>query len=232
MNNINNRNLSNKNQKGFTLMELGVATVLTIIVVVILFSITTTGLKNGRFVEKLTDTSNLLSKKLADVYRDIPNEVKKLTNDEMQLGSINPATPIPGYFDLLNPSGCVLRVESPTSPIKVDDDKGSIKTKGVVTNNTRNTNVDSIQRNPKGFGPSFGPSDGIDPTEPTPLEPIDCSNATVTNPSKSMTAMFRRQWAITKDRPFKGDVTVSAVIISIDSNTVLRSEVLTKIDGN
>ncbi|MFY9224168.1 MAG: prepilin-type N-terminal cleavage/methylation domain-containing protein, partial [Blastocatellia bacterium] len=96
MNNINNRNLSNKNQKGFTLMELAVATVLTIIVVVILFSITTTGLKNGRFVEKLTDTSNLLSKKLADIYRDIPNEVKKLKDGEMQLGSINPATPIPG----------------------------------------------------------------------------------------------------------------------------------------
>lgn len=228
MNNINNRNLSNKNQKGFTLMELGVATVLTIIVVVILFSITTTGLKNGRFVEKLTDTSNLLSKKLADIYRDIPNEVKKLTNGEMQLGSINPATPIPGYFDLLNSSGCVLRVESPTSPIKFDGDRDPIKTKGVVTNNTRNTNLDFVQRNPKGFDPS----DGIDPTEPTPLEPIDCSNATVTNPSKSMTAMFRRQWAITKDRPFKGDVTVSAVIISIDSNTVLRSEVLTKIDGN
>lgn len=227
MSNINNKNLSRKNQKGFSLMELAIATILTIIVVVILFSITTTGLKNGRFVEKLTDTSNLLSKKLADVYRDIPNEVKKLTNDEMQLGSINPATPIPGYFDLLNSSGCVLRVESPTSPVKVDD-KDSIKTKGVVINNTRNTNVDFVQRNPKGFNPS----DGIDPTEPTPLEPIDCSNATVTNPNQSMTAMFRRQWAITKDRPFKGDVTVSAVIISIDSNTVLRSEVLTKIDGN
>lgn len=229
MSNINNRNLSRKNQKGFTLMELAVATILTIIVVVILFSITTTGLKNGRFVEKVTDTSNLLSKKLADVYRNIPNEVKKLKNNEMQLGSINPATPIPGYFDLLNSSGCVLRTESPTSPIKIDDDKDPIKTKGVInTNNTRNTNVDLVQRNPKGLEPS----DGIDPTEPTPLEPIDCSNATVTNPSKSMTAMFRRQWAITKDRPFKGDVTVSAVIISIDSNTVLRSEVLTKIDGN
>ncbi|MFY9222884.1 MAG: hypothetical protein WAQ98_09455, partial [Blastocatellia bacterium] len=123
--------------------------------------------------------------------------------------------------------GCVLRVESPTSPVKVDD-RDPIKTKGVVTNNTKNTNVDFVQRNPKGFDPS----DGIDPTEPTPLEPIDCSNATVTNPSKSMTAMFRRQWAITKNKPFKGDVTVSAVIISIDSNTVLRSEVLTKIDGN
>ena len=229
MTNINSKNFSRKNQTGFSLMELAVATILTIIVVVILFSITTTGLKNGRFVEKLTDTSNLLSKKLADVYRDIPNEVKKLKNNETELGSINPATPVPGYFDFLNPSGCVLRVESPTSPIKVDDDKDPIKTKGVInTNNISNTNVDSVQRNPKGFDPS----DGIDPTEPTPLEPIDCSNATTTNPSKSMTAMFRRQWAITKDRPFKGDVTVSAVIISIDSNTVLRSEVLTKIDGN
>ncbi|MFY9221016.1 MAG: hypothetical protein WAQ98_00015 [Blastocatellia bacterium] len=212
----NSKNLKTKvKSNGFTVMELAIASLLVIIVMAVLFSMTTTGITNGRFVEKLSDASNLLTKKVADVYKNASIEVGKLKSNETQLGSIDPTNPIPGYFDILNASGCVLA----TSTVKPNDEpiKEPIKepTKGAK----------NLQRG-KGFEP-------VDDIDKEPIEPqlIDCSGATVINPSKSLIPMFRRQWMIVKDKPLRGDITVAAVIITIDKNTVLRSEVLTKIDG-
>lgn len=65
----------------------------------------------------------------------------------------------------------------------------------------------------------------------TLINNLDCSASTSPNPIQSTTPKFRRQWAIKKDYPYTGDVTIGVTIIYIQSNEIVRTLVRSKTDG-
>lgn len=205
-------NYSSFNNKGLSLIECLIALILISMVLATLFTMTAAGVKNGRFVTKVADTRVLSEKKVADVFKDINNQLKLFAPKENQLGSLDPSTPMPGYFDVLNQSGCLLtnftQVSNPTKENGINGKTGRT-----------GTPIDNIGKGDDGNDGGF------------PLNGIDCSSATVPNPSQDRIPAFRRQWVIVKDLPNKNDVTVSVVIIQLDKNTITRSSTLTKVDG-
>lgn len=97
-----------RNKNGFSLLEFIIAIILVGLVITILFSITVTGVKNGRFVQRLADVRTLASQKATQLFNDIPNQVKNFPVGQTQAGSLDPNNPVNGYFDLLNDSGCLI----------------------------------------------------------------------------------------------------------------------------
>ncbi len=240
--------LNIKRNKGFSLIEYIIAFVLIGAVMATLFSITVGGLKNGRFVQKLADVKVLASQKATDLFNDIPNQLKNIPRGQTIGGSIDPNAPAIGYFDLLNESGCVVSRSilppggggkgdlpggdgkgDPPGGGKGDPPDGPPKggTKGVIDSNNSASNV------PKGGiggGPIGGPGNGEPIDIPDP-NAIDCSNATIAEPTNSTIAKYRRQWLIAKDKPNTGDTTVYVVIVYQDTNVLARSMSLIKVDG-
>lgn len=208
--NLNNSSIFNN--KGLSLIECLIALILISMVLATLFTMTAAGVKNGRFVTKVADTRVLSEKKVADVFKNISNQLKLFAPKENQLGSLDPSTPVPGYFDVLNQSGCLLtNFTQVPNPTKENGKTGRTGKTG--------TPIDNIGKGDDGSGGGF------------PLNGIDCSSATVLNPSQDLIPAFRRQWVVVKDLPNKNDVTVSVVIIQLDKNTITRSSTLTKVDG-
>lgn len=217
-NNNEKSNLNNSsifNNKGLSLIECLIALILISMVLATLFTMTAAGVRNGRFVTKVADTRVLSEKKVADVFKDISNQLKLFAPKENQLGSLDPSTPMPGYFDVLNQSGCLLTnfTQTPNPTKENDVDKGKTG---------RGTPLDDLGK---------GGDDNDSNNGGFPLNGIDCSSATVPNPSQDRIPAFRRQWVVVKDLPNKNDVTVSVVIIQLDRNTITRSSTLTKVDG-
>lgn len=209
-NSLNNSSIFNNT--GLSLIECLIALILISVVLATLFTMTAAGVRNGRFVTKVADTRVLSERKVADVFKDIGNQLKVFAPKETQLGSLNPSTPMPGYFDVLNQSGCSLtNFTQPSNPTKESGiDKGKTG---------KGTPLDDLGKGDDGNDGGF------------PLNGIDCSSATVPNPSQDRVPAFRRQWVVVKDLPNKNDVTVSVVIIQLDRNTITRSSTLTKVDG-
>lgn len=210
-NSLNNSSIFNNT--GLSLIECLIALILISMVLATLFTMTAAGVRNGRFVTKVADTRVLSERKVADVFKDISNQLKLFAPKENQLGSLDPSTPMSGYFDVLNQSGCLLtNFTQPPNPTKENNiDKGKTGRTG--------TPLDDLGKGDDGNDGGF------------PLNGIDCSSATVPNPSQDRVPAFRRQWVVVKDLPNKNDVTVSVVIIQLDRNTITRSSTLTKLDG-
>lgn len=247
-NEYNNEYRSNQtkqlvNNKGFSLFEVVIAIILGISVMAVLMTLTLGGVKNNRFALTLSDMSTLTEQKASDIFRDIPRQIANMSNGVNTLGSLNPEQPVNGYFDLLNDSGCVLKtgyqLEGTVDKGKGglgfgSNGKGGLGTgddgnvigggtgggKGGLTGGTRGGNDDGGDKGDDGNGGSGGTITGL-----------DCSRATFGVPTSSLIPRYRRQWVVVKDKPNVGDTTVGIVLVDLISNSILRSELITKIDG-
>lgn len=227
-----NRSNSNKkgfNNKGFSLLELVIVIILAGVLMAVTFNMTIGGVKNGELAEDLSDVSVLVSSKTTKLFNNLPAEMAKFGTNQTLAGSIDPTNLVPGYFDVLNQSGCVIGGSVITNPSH--DDKGD----------------DGKNNNPKddgkgGFTKEISRGSGLplptekEPNEPTPspTNSIDCSdNINGSNGSSINDSIprFRRQWAIAKNKPNRGDVTVAVTLVDLRNLTLVRSEILTKVDG-
>ncbi|MFY9224205.1 MAG: prepilin-type N-terminal cleavage/methylation domain-containing protein [Blastocatellia bacterium] len=219
----------NSSNKGFSLLELVIVIILAGVLMAVTFNITIGGVKNGELAEDLSDVSVLVSSKTTKLFNNLPAEMTKFGTNQTLAGSIDPTNLVPGYFDVLNQSGCVIGGSVITNPS--DDDKGDDgkdgnprDDKGGVTKGITN----------KGGGLPL-PTEK-EPNEPTlnPTNSIDCSDNINGSNGSSINdniPRFRRQWAIAKDKPSKGDVTVAVTLVDLRNLTLVRSEILTKVDG-
>jgi hypothetical protein len=230
------------NNKGFSLFEVVIAIILGISVMAVLMTLTLGGVKNNRFALTLADMSVLAEQKASDIFKNIPRELNNMSNGVSALGSLNPEQPINGYFDLLNDSGCVLttgyQLEGGTSKgdlglggsgkgglggSATGDDGNAIGggKGGLGTGGTRGGNDDGSGNGDDGNG---GNGNGT-------VTGLDCSRATFGSPTSLLIPRYRRQWVVIKNRPNVGDTTVAIVLVDLISNSILRSELITKIDG-
>ena len=209
---INNRS----NQKGFSLIEIIIAITLLIGLMAVLMTMVVGGVKSSKTGQHIADLKTLVSQKNSEITNNLPNELKRFAADQTLVGSINPAEPVNGYFDLLNDSGCIVQKTtfSVEPPIKVDPTEPS--TKDEKSTSLRGGKLGDI-----------GTTDGDLPTQNV----VDCSKATFGSPSSSPISRYRRQWAIAKDKPFSGDITTAVIILDLQANEIVRNEVFVKIDG-
>lgn len=193
--------------KGFTLIETIIAVAIGAIIFGGIATLCVSTVKNAKFVEKLTDTNTLLSQKMSDLLNNASVETAKIPKDVLRVGSINPSSPVSGYFDTLNESGCLISnpITSPVlePPIKAGARLGTGKL-GDLDSNT-----------------------GDSTTQPA----LNCSTSTFTTTSQSLIPKFRRQWVIVKDFPGVGDMTFSVVIVAIQTNQIVTASTITKSDG-
>jgi hypothetical protein len=237
------------NNKGFSLFEVVIAIILGISVMAVLMTLTLGGVKNNRFALTLSDMSTLTEQKASDVFKDIPRQIANMSNGVNTLGSLNPEQPVNGYFDLLNDSGCVLKtgyqlegsvgngkggfgsgggtgtgddgsVIGGTGGGKGGLGTGGLGTGGLGTGGTKGGNDDGDGKGDDGNGGSGGTITGL-----------DCSRATFGVPTSSLIPRYRRQWIVVKNKPNVGDTTVGIVLVDLVSNSILRSQLITKIDG-
>ena len=232
-NNSNNNHHKNEckyhhlaDNKGFSLFEVVIAIILGISVMAVLMTLTLGGVKNNRFALTISDMSTLTEQKASDVFKDIPREITNMPNGVNTLGSINPTQPVNGYFDLLNDSGCVLttgyQLEGDTGKGDLglgDTGKGGLG--GGLTGGGKDGNDDGDGKGDDGNG---GSGTGT-------ITGLDCSRATFGVPTSSLVTRYRRQWVIVKNKPNVGDTTVAIVLVDLMSNSILRSQLITKIDG-
>jgi len=208
--NTNNKRFTQRkdfSSKGFTLIETIIAVAIGAIIFGGIATLCTSTIKNGKFVEKLSDTNVLLSQKLSDLFNNASVESAKIPNNVLRVGSINPSSPVNGYFDLLNESGCL--ISNPiTSPVLEPPIKAGAR-----------------------FGTGklgdLGSDTGDSPTQSA----LNCSTSTFTTTSQSLIPKFRRQWVIAKDFPGVGDMTFSVVIVAIQTNQIVTASTITKSDG-
>jgi len=239
-NEYNNEYRSNQtkqlvNNKGFSLFEVVIAIVLGISVMAVLMTLTLGGVKNNRFALTLADMSTLTEQKASDIFRDIPRQIASMSNGVNTLGSLNPEQPVNGYFDLLNDSGCVLKTGYQLEG-SVGNGKGGFGTGtgddgnvigggtgggkgGLGTGGTKGGNDDGGDKGDDGNGGTGA------------ITGLDCSRATFGVPTSSLIPRYRRQWVVVKNKPNVGDTTVGIVLVDLVSNSILRSELITKIDG-
>ncbi len=203
---------------GFTLIEMMIAIILSMIVIGSLVTLAVSTTKNSKFVEKLVGTNILLSQKTTQLFNNASAELAKIPKDETRAGSINPAQPVAGYFDITNESGCVIK--SGISPIHGIDPT----TKDI----SYNSQITSSKTGKGGLGDIGGDSGGDSGSD---FSPLDCSRSTFNNNSQSLEPKFRRQWVVIKDFPSLGDVSFSVVIVAIQTNQITSSSIISKGDG-
>jgi len=228
--NNGNNNVKGFNNKGFSLLELVIVIILAGVLMAVTFNMTIGGVKNGELAEDLSDVSVLVSSKTSKLFNNLTAEMAKFSANQKLAGSIDPTNLVPGYFDILNQSGCVIGgsvITSPSDDNKGDDgkDDNPKDDKGGVTKAVTN----------KGGGGLPLPTEK-EPNEPTlnPTNSIDCNDNINGSNGSSINdniPRFRRQWAIAKDAPNKGDVTVAVTLVDLRNLTLVRSEILTKVDG-
>lgn len=100
--------------KGFSAIEWIIAAILLGIVFANVGRLMVTTIKNGVFVQKLTDTNTLITQKTNQLFSDSKNQASKIPAGQTQIGSIDPSRPVAGYFDLFNESGCLITSGTPT----------------------------------------------------------------------------------------------------------------------
>lgn len=228
------KRFNDRDNRGFSLIEVIIAVILSSAVVAVLLTMTLGGLRGGRIALGINDMSFLTSQKASQLFKDVSKELKQMGNNTNRLGSIDVAEPINGYFDLLNESGCVLKTN--TYSLEVDTvgvDKGSSgnslglgggTTKGgggSGSGGTKGGNDDGNGNDDKGGSGNGG--NGING--------VDCSLATAGKPTDSLVPRYRRQWVLVKDKPNLGDITVAVILIDLANNAIVRSEIITKVDG-
>lgn len=220
----------NFNNRGFGFLEIVIAVVLSSAVVAVLVTMTLGGLRGGRIALGINDISLLTSQKCTQLFKDIPKELKLMGNNTDRVGSIDVAQPVNGYFDLLNESGCVLKtntysLENESLGVDKGNNGNTLGLGGGITKGgssgsggTKGGNNDGNDNDDKGGG------NGV-------ITGLDCSLATDGKPTDSLVARYRRQWVLVKDKPNLGDITVAVIVIDLGNNSIIRSEIITKVDG-
>ena len=216
--------------RGFSLVEVIIAVILSSAVVAVLLTMTLGGLRGGRIALGINDMSFLTSQKASQLFKDVSKELKQMGNNTNRLGSIDVAQPVNGYFDLLNESGCVLKTN--TYSLEVDTvgiDKGNNgNSLGLGGGTTKGGNGSGSG------GTRGGDDDGNDDKGDGgngAISGVDCSLATAGKPTDSLVPRYRRQWVLVKDKPSLGDITVAVILIDLANNAIVRSEIITKVDG-
>lgn len=205
-----------RKNSGFTVMELAIAVFLSVAILAAIATLAVATVKNSKFTEKLVDTNILLSQKTNQLFNNSVGELTKIPTGQTRAGSIDPNEPINGYFDLLNENGCLIKTAFTSNPDPI------------IKKSSGTTSDKNIQRLPGDLGDGGGGNE-----VPTEFNPLDCSTSSAisSNPSTSFTAKFRRQWVVVKDFPSTQDITFSVVIVAIQSNTIIHSNIITKTDG-
>jgi prepilin-type N-terminal cleavage/methylation domain-containing protein len=223
--NHNNRKTISKNN-GFSLIEIMISLVLVSAILAVVLTMTMGGVVGGKKTQAIADLRTLSLQKTTELSNNLTNELKKISLTETRVGSINPDIVINGYFDELNEQGCVIRssniiqppiiIEPPTKGLKQPNNSTD-------TGSARSTTTTSTGR----LG-DLGNGDS-DTTNTT----IDCSKSTYpVNPASNSTiSAYRRQWAIIKDKPNKGDSTIAVIIVDKKTDQIIRTETLVKVDG-
>lgn len=205
---------SYKKQNGFSLLEAIIAIILLIALMSVAVSMTVGGVKSGKSNQVIADLRTLASQKNSEVSNDLTNQLKRFVSGQTLAGSINPSSPVNGYFDVLNEFGCVVQKSSifVEPPIKTDPTSPTESPTKSIKTPTR-----------EGLG---------DLGQDLPEENIvDCSKSTFGSPTNSTVPRYRRQWVIAKDKPFNGDTTIAVIIIDLLTNQIVRQEPLVKVDG-
>jgi len=221
--------------KGFSLVEVIIAVILSSAVVAVLLTMTLGGLRGGRIALGINDMSFLTSQKASQLFKDVSKQFKQQGGSTNRLGSIDVAEPVNGYFDLLNESGCVLKTN--TYSLEVDTvviDKGSSgNSLGLGGGTTKGSGSGSGSGGTKGGDDGNGNDDkgGSGNSGNGVISGVDCSLATAGKPTDSLIARYRRQWVLVKDKPSLGDITVAVILIDLANNSIVRSEIITKVDG-
>jgi hypothetical protein len=217
------------NSRGFSLVEVIIAVILSSAVVAVLLTMTLGGLNGGRIALSINDMSLLTSQKASQLFKNVSTELKQMSGNTNRLGSIDVAEPTNGYFDLLNESGCVLKTNTyslENESLGVDKgNNGSLglgggTTKGGGGSGGTRGGDDGNGNDDKGGGSGNGAITGV-----------DCSLAIAGKPTNSLVPRYRRQWVLVKDKPNIGDVTVAVILIDLANNAIVRSEIITKVDG-
>jgi hypothetical protein len=81
-------------EAGFSLLEYIIALVLVMVAFVTWLQLTTTGVKNGRFVQKLADVKALSSNKATELGEQAETILQKFTANQTKLGSLEPNNPV------------------------------------------------------------------------------------------------------------------------------------------
>ena len=230
---IGSNGFNNRDNRGFSLVEVIIAVILSSAVVAVLLTMTLGGLRGGRIALGINDMSFLTSQKASQLFKDVSKEFKQSGSNANRLGSIDVAEPLNGYFDLLNESGCVLKTN--TYSLEVDTvgvDKG---------NNGNSLGLGGGTTKGGGSGGTKGGDDGNDGNgnddkggsgnSGNGITGVDCSLATAGKPTNSLVPRYRRQWVLVKDKPSLGDITVAVILINLANNSIVRSEIITKVDG-
>ncbi len=105
---FNNTNKIINKANGFTLLEAVIAIGILILVFGTLTILCTTSVKTAKFEEHLVNLNALVSQKTSNLFASISSEITKFPAGATQVGSLNADTPITGYYDLLNESGCIV----------------------------------------------------------------------------------------------------------------------------
>ena len=219
----------NFNNRGFGFLEIVIAVVLSSAVVAVLVTMTLGGLRGGRIALGINDMSLLTSQKCTQLFKDIPKELKLMSGNTNRLGSIDVAEPINGYFDLLNESGCVLKtntysLENESLGVDKGNNGNSLGLGGGTTKGGSGGGT-------KGGDDGNGNDDDKGGSGNGTVTGVDCSLATDGKPTDSLVPRYRRQWVLVKDKPSTGDVTVAVIVIDLGNNSIIRSEIITKVDG-
>lgn len=221
------------NGRGFSLIEVIIAVILSSAVVAVLLTMTLGGLRGGRIALGINDMSFLTSQKASQLFKDVSNQFKQQGNNTNRLGSIDVAEPINGYFDLLNESGCVLKTN--TYSLEIDTvviDKGSNgNSLGLGGGTTKGGGSGGTTKGGSDDGNGNDDKGGSGNSGNGAISGVDCSLATAGKPTDSLIARYRRQWVLVKDKPNLGDITVAVILIDLANNAIVRSEIITKVDG-
>jgi type II secretory pathway pseudopilin PulG len=93
---------------GFTLLEAVIAIAISILVFGGLTILGVNSVKTAKFEEHLINLNALVEQKSSALFNNITNELAKFPTGATQVGSINVDSPVTGYYDLLNESGCIV----------------------------------------------------------------------------------------------------------------------------
>ncbi len=104
---LNKVNKINKTT-GFTLLEAVIAIAISLLVFGGLTILAVTSVKNAKFEEHVVNLNALVEQKSSTLFNNVSQELNKFPTGVGQMGSINADTPLTGYYDLLNESGCVV----------------------------------------------------------------------------------------------------------------------------
>ena len=94
-----------RGEAGISIVEYIVAVTLIGIAFVTWLELTSTGVKNGTFAQRLGDVKSLATSKATELAKDADKLIKDIPKGKRKIGSITPGQAMSGYFELLDSKG-------------------------------------------------------------------------------------------------------------------------------